>query len=107
MLDRQPRAAESAAESSIIATGIASAVQAARDQCALRRALLDIERRVSAGQERPDDARRYRMARFALLFHDSPGRLPCLPAAAGRILQERDDLTVEQMVGATGPPVAP
>lgn len=95
------------ADTALMTTAIAAGARATRDRWVLHRTLKEIEHRSAVGHEVEADARRYRMARLAMSFHGSPGRLPYLPATIDRILATREALTVELMVGpeVTGPAV--
>jgi hypothetical protein len=90
-------------------SAIAAAVSSARERWQLCRVLKEIQQRYLDGTATDDDARRYRIARLAVSFQGSPGRVPHLPVAVDLMLAARAALEVELMVGsevAAGPEVA-
>ena len=92
---------------SSIDSAVAAAVSSARERWQLHRVLRETEHRHLAGTATDEDARRHRMARLAVCFHGSPGRVPHLPVAVDLILRAREALDVELLVGpeVTGPAV--
>jgi hypothetical protein len=89
-------------------SAISAAISSARDRWRLCRVLKEIQQRYLDGTATDDDARRYRMARLAVSFHGSAGRVPHLPVAVDLMLATRAALEVELMVGSevAGPAVA-
>jgi hypothetical protein len=82
-----------------IDSAVAAAVSSARERWQLHRVLRETQLRHVAGAARKNDARRHRMARLAVSFHGSPGRVPHLPVAVDLILRAREALDLEFLAG--------